>query len=138
MPALPHHKGILVGEIGKSDFPVFGKMPVVVVYLHQYGFAGGGGVLCSSDKFARLPNHHPWVSPAAHAHDRWVFHAFLDMLHTVHFVQGFALYAVGDRTKFRDIDGTIRRKLQTHGIGATHVADGRRKQIGTLRNGSCD
>ncbi len=96
MPALPHHKGILVGEIGKSDFPVFGKMPVFVVYLHQYGLAGGGGMLNCCSKFARLPYHHPWVSPASYAQARRVFDPFLHMLHTIHFVQGFALHAVID------------------------------------------
>ncbi len=40
MPALPHDKGVLVGEIDKSDFPVLGKMPVFIVNLHQYGLAG--------------------------------------------------------------------------------------------------
>jgi hypothetical protein len=43
-------------------------------------------------KFARLSYHYPWVIPAAYAHDRRVFNAFLHMLHTVHFIQSFALH----------------------------------------------
>lgn len=37
--ALPHDKGILIGEIGEGDVLIFGEVPVVVIYFHQYRLA---------------------------------------------------------------------------------------------------
>src|SRR5580658_1901556 len=109
-------------------------MAAVVVDLHQDGPARRRRVLQGGGKLPRLPRRPPVVIPSADAKDGGVPHALPDVLDPVHLLKGPAFGGVLHGAKLRNAERAHRAELQAHCVGVPDPADGRRKEVGALRD----